>query len=55
LRNNDQAEIQTLLTDFDRAVEQTAGMQSEVGARANKFEKATEQIGRHQTGTQQPS
>ncbi len=44
LRNNDQAEIQTLLTDFDRAVEQTAGMQSEVGARANKFEKATERL-----------
>jgi flagellar hook-associated protein 3 FlgL len=44
LRNNDQAALQTLLTSFDKAVEQTAGMQSEVGARANKFEKATDRL-----------
>jgi flagellar hook-associated protein 3 FlgL len=44
LRNNDQATIQTLLTSFDQAIEQTSGMQAEVGARANKFDKATDRL-----------
>lgn len=44
LRNNDQAEIQTLLSEFDRGLSQTSGQQSRVGSRYNLFKTTMDRL-----------
>ena len=44
LRNDDQVELNQLLEDFDRAIDQTTGLQSLVGSKENLLGKTRDRL-----------